>query len=99
MAKIDFEVSDELALYWRALAVEAEVPLEGWIAWCCCFASILGLPINEVVLGQPSLEREVAGVVWEVRTHGSVEQRVGGGVLDNTVPIVDVRTAIRKKRA
>ncbi len=98
MRQIVVEVPDEWALYWQALATHAELPLEGWVAWCCSFASILGLPISEVVLGQPSVEREVAGVAWEVRTRRSVEEALGGGTLDNTVPILDVRTGIKRKR-
>lgn len=98
MEEIVLAVSEEMADYWRALARESGVPLEEWICWNCGFVSVLGIPIRDALLGQAPLERELSGVAWEVRRHDSVEPMNGCGVLDNTVPIIDVRTGVRRKR-
>lgn len=90
-------VPEELASCWRQQAAEAEATLEGWIVWICCFASVFGIPIHEVVLGQPPRERELEGVVWELRRRDSVKGM--GDRVDNMVPVVDVRTDVRRRRA
>lgn len=102
MEEIVLVASEEMAEFWRRLARESGVPLEEWIARSCVFVSVVGIPIREAVLRQPPAARELQGVAWELGRVRGLRPPSGHPdviVPDVTVPVLDVRTELRRRRS